>query len=391
MEDASTYQMFKLLNQEFTFDVDVSAVPCGVNGALYFVNMDPDGGKERYDANNAGAEYGVGYCDAQCARDLKFINGLGNVEGWEPSEDPNAGVGNHGACCPEMDIWEANSISNAVTPHTCDQSKQTMCTAPSCGGTYGEERYAGPCDPDGCDFNPFRMGNESFYGPGKIVDTNSKLTVVTQFITDDGTSSGTLSEIRRFYAQNGKVIPQSESTIQGVPGNAINEEFCPAQKEVFGDQNTWKQHGGFPAMSEALSQGMVLVMSLWDDYYAHMLWLDSDYPVDADPSEPGVSRGTCPTDSGVPSEVESNYPDSHVIFSNIKVGPHGSTFGSDGSDGSDSPGGSSTTSSSAGGPTGGSGTAGQWEQCGGQGWSGPTTCASPYTCVEVNDYYSQCQ
>jgi cellulose 1,4-beta-cellobiosidase len=293
-----------------------------------------------------------------------------------------------------MDIWEANSISNAVTPHTCDQPKQTMCTAPNCGGTYGEERYAGPCDPDGCDFNPFRMGNESFYGPGKIVDTNSKLTVVTQFITDDGTSSGTLSEIRRFYAQNGKVIPQSESTVQGVPGNDINEEFCLAQKEAFGDPNTWKQHGGFPAMSEALSRGMVLVMSLWDDYYAHMLWLDSDYPVDADPSKPGVSRGTCPTDSGVPSEVESKYPDSHVVFSNIKVGPLGSTFGSGGSGGSggsDNPGGSSTTSSSAGGPTGGSGTAGHWEQCGGQGWSGPTTCASPYTCVKINDYYSQCQ
>lgn len=32
--------MFKLLNQEFTFDVDVSQLPCGVNGALYFVEMD---------------------------------------------------------------------------------------------------------------------------------------------------------------------------------------------------------------------------------------------------------------------------------------------------------------------------------------------------------------
>ena len=29
--------MFPLKNKEFTFDVDVSALPCGLNGALYFV------------------------------------------------------------------------------------------------------------------------------------------------------------------------------------------------------------------------------------------------------------------------------------------------------------------------------------------------------------------
>ncbi|KAI0329645.1 cellulose-growth-specific protein [Cubamyces sp. BRFM 1775] len=29
-------------------------------------------------------------------------------------------------------------------------------------------------------------------------------------------------------------------------------------------------------------------------------------------------------------------------------------------------------------------------QCGGSGYSGPTTCASPYTCQAQNDYYSQC-
>ncbi|KAG8702580.1 Beta-glucosidase cel3A [Ceratobasidium sp. 395] len=29
-------------------------------------------------------------------------------------------------------------------------------------------------------------------------------------------------------------------------------------------------------------------------------------------------------------------------------------------------------------------------QCGGQGWTGPTTCAAGSTCVKSNDYYSQC-
>ena len=67
--------MFDLKNSEFTFDVDVSNLPCGINGALYFVKMDADGGLSEYAGNNAGAEYGTGYCDAQCAQDLKFIAG----------------------------------------------------------------------------------------------------------------------------------------------------------------------------------------------------------------------------------------------------------------------------------------------------------------------------
>lgn len=42
------------------------------------------------------------------------------------------------------------------------------------------------------------MGNTTFYGPGKTIDTTKVFTVVTQFITSDGTSSGSLSEIKRF-------------------------------------------------------------------------------------------------------------------------------------------------------------------------------------------------
>lgn len=397
MEDENTYQIFNLLNKEFTFDVDVSNLACGLNGALYFVTMDADGGKSKYANNKAGAKYGVGYCDSQCPRDLKFINGLGNVEGWQPSDsDPNAGIGGHGSCCSEMDIWEANSISNAVTPHPCDQVGQTMCQGDKCGGTYSGTRYGGNCDPDGCDFNPFRMGNESFFGPGKTLDTNSKMTVVTQFITDDGSDSGTLSKIKRFYVQDGTVFAQPESNVDGVSGNAIDTEFCQAQKDAFGDQNVFAQHGGMSQMGAGIEAGMVLVMSLWDDHYAHMLWLDSDYPTDADPSQPGISRGTCPTDSGKPEKIESSHASDHVVFSNIKFGPIGSTYGHGNSGGGGGGGGGGGNDGGNGGNDGGNGgntgggTAAHWAQCGGKNYNGPTQCASPYTCHEVNPYYSQC-
>ena len=74
-----------------------------------------------------------------------------------------------------------------------------------------------------------------------------------------------------------------------------------------------------------MAGGMTLVMSLWDDHYANMLWLDSTYPTDKDPSEPGAARGGCPITSGDPADVESQHPNAQVAFSNIKFGPIGST------------------------------------------------------------------
>jgi cellulose 1,4-beta-cellobiosidase len=76
MANDSHYEMFHLLNQEFTFDVDVSQLPCGVNGALYFSGMDADGGMSKFSTNKAGSKYGTGYCDSQCPRDIKFIDGM---------------------------------------------------------------------------------------------------------------------------------------------------------------------------------------------------------------------------------------------------------------------------------------------------------------------------
>lgn len=167
-----------------------------------------------------------------------------------------------GTCCAEMDIWEANSKATAYTPHPCTNNAPHTCEGDSCGGTYSNDRYGGTCDPDGCDFNAWRQGNETFYGPGLTIDTNKKMTVVTQFHTD---SSGSLTDIKRFYVQDGVVFENAESEIPGNPGNAINEEFCSAQKDVFGDENIYEARGGHAKMSEALAMPMVLVLSLWDD------------------------------------------------------------------------------------------------------------------------------
>ncbi|TFY80677.1 hypothetical protein EWM64_g3334 [Hericium alpestre] len=304
MASNTEYEMFKLLNQEFTFDVDVSNLGCGLNGALYFSEMSADGGLSEYPTNKAGAQYGTGYCDSQCPRDLKFINGLANIGNWTgDSNSANSGTGEFGSCCSEMDVWEANSFSAAFTPHPCSVTGQTECSGDQCGAT---SRYSGVCDPDGCDFNSFRMGDTSFYGDGLTVDTSKPFTVVTQFLTSDNTTTGTLSEIRRIYVQDGVVIQNSNSNIAGVDtANSITEDFCTQQKTAFGDTNDFENHGGLPTIGESFGRGVVLVLSVWDDYAANMLWLDSDYPTDVPATNPGVARGTCATTSGVPADVES--------------------------------------------------------------------------------------
>ncbi|TFK31376.1 glycoside hydrolase [Crucibulum laeve] len=260
-----------------------------------------------------------------------------------------------------MDIWEANSVSAAYTPHPCTVSGLSRCSGTSCG-TNG--RYDTVCDPDGCDFNSYRMGDTSFYGKGLTVDTSKKFTVVTQFLTNNNSSSGSLSEIRRLYVQDGKVIQNSKVNIPGMAAyDSITSDFCSAQKTTFGDTNSFGNNGGLANMSKAFSNGMVLVMSVWDDHAASMLWLDSTYPTDGDATKPGIKRGTCATTSGKPTDVESANANASVTYSNIKFGDIGSTYTS---------------------------TADSFLRSGGIGFTGPTVCASGSTCTVLNPYYSQC-
>lgn len=330
LADDDNYYMFKLKNKEFTFDVDVSNLPCGLNGALYFVSMDQDGGKAAHPSNKGGARYGEGYCDAQCPHDIKFINGEANVLNWKPSPtDPNSGTGKYGSCCVEMDIWEANINDHAFTAHPCSQVGQYRCEGVECGDNSSGQRYDGVCDKDGCDFNGYRMGDKTFFGPGSgfTVDSSKPMTVVTQFITADGTDTGALTEIRRIFVQNGKVIQNSMSNLPGLPKyNSITDANCVKQKTLFGETDAFSSKGGLKIMDQAFSKGMVLVMSLWDDHEANMLWLDSDYPLNKPKTTPGVTRGPCATDSGKPTDVESKYASSNVKYSNIRTGPIGSTY-----------------------------------------------------------------
>merc|ERR1712048_582130 len=202
---------------------------------------------------------------------------------------------------------------------------QTRCSGVDCGDNAKGERFKGLCDKNGCDIQAYRLGNTKFYGPGSefTIDTTKPVTVTTQFITVDGTDTGKLKEVRQFYHQDGKKVEHPTYTVNSKKHNTISTEFCEDWVAETKDGTNFLGQGGMDSVDKALENGVVLVMSLWDDHEANMLWLDSTYPVDG--TSPGDKRGTCSTDSGVPKDVEEKHGKSKVKFSDIRYGRLGST------------------------------------------------------------------
>ncbi|KAI1491198.1 family 7 glycosyl hydrolase [Biscogniauxia mediterranea] len=284
------YEMLYLKSQEISFDVDVSKLVCGMNGALYLAEMNATGA--RGELNPAGARYGTGYCDAQCPK-LPFINGA-NIE-------------SRGSCCTEMDLWEANAFAAAFTGHTCSEPGQYACAGGECGAL-------GVCSKSGCEYNTYRLGNKTFYGGGgdATVDTTRPFTVTTQFLTNtgDAAAGAILNEIRRLYVQDGRVIANAAVADPYMPpGDSIKMSHC--QASVAG---TFENLGGLRQMGQALDRGMVLVGRIWNDDAAFMNWLDAG------------DAGPCSATEGDPRLIAENHADTQVAFSNIRWGDLGSTY-----------------------------------------------------------------
>ena len=115
---------------------DLTAPRPHISGALYFVEMQQDGGVSeystneasncrepypvhlrrserssplhRYSTNEAGAKYGTGYCDAQCPHDIKWIAGKANQEDWNRRSRQ--------ARLPPRSLTPARSCSSAPIP-----------------------------------------------------------------------------------------------------------------------------------------------------------------------------------------------------------------------------------------------------------------------------------
>jgi cellulose 1,4-beta-cellobiosidase len=154
------------------------------------------------------------------------------------------------------------------------------------------------------------------------MDTTSKFKVITQFLTHDNTDTGTLVAIRRQYIQNGVVFSDAIGEIPSIaPSFELTDSFCRQQKAAFSEQDIFTEKGGLASISKVMERGMVLVFSITEDQEGHMLWLDSNWPVGANPATPGVARGSCGTESGDPQELL--YLQGRASFGNITVGDIG--------------------------------------------------------------------
>merc|ERR1719411_2569991 len=96
--DPYVYWQTELYNKVFSYDIDVSAVGCKCNAAMYWVNMPGYDGS----GNPDPAEWGIYYCDAN------FVNG-----NW----------------CPEYDTFEGNSATMNVA---IDKVGITVVDSPLC-------------------------------------------------------------------------------------------------------------------------------------------------------------------------------------------------------------------------------------------------------------------
>lgn len=197
-----------------------------------------------------------------------------------------------------MDIWEANAKATSIAPHTCNQTGLYECTGAECS-------FDGVCDQWGCSYNPYGLGNHNYYGPGLKVDTKRPFTVVTQFPA----VKGKLTEIRRLYVQDGKVIQNAVVNVTGKPiVNYLDDEYCATGGGHFMDL------GAMEGMGDALLRGMVLIFSIWWDTGGFMNWLDSG------------DSGPCNSTEGDPNVIVKVQPDPAVTFSQIKWGEIGSTY-----------------------------------------------------------------
>ena len=222
-----TYKKFQLFDRELTFDVDMSGVGCGCNAAAYLVAM-----PEHPSATDSA------YCDIQ------------GPEGVSP--------------CLEIDLIEGNTKALQSTLHT--------------GPGHGSD--GATCNQDGCAGNFGKDSRQAhLYGPGatKGIDSTRPFTVRASF--RGGLHGGAIYDVS--LAQSSKTPSQDQEQ----PQQGLSKESEDRILHLFNAESVYGSHvangparpapvpsGDRLRTHAALSNGMVLVVSLWsaDD----LSWLD---------------------------------------------------------------------------------------------------------------------
>merc|ERR1712039_367665 len=153
------------------------------------------------------------------------------------------------------------------------------------------------------------------------------------------TDSGDLTEIRRLYVQDGKVIQNSKASVLGDEGgNSITDAMCSKAADVFKENahdpkeewtKSFELHGGLKAIGDAFDRGMVLAFSIWDDPTGRMLWLDGEKArIDDTPGDLGISTGPCPFKEGSDEALKKDLKDNPAFLNvtDLKYGAIDTTY-----------------------------------------------------------------
>nr|BAF57306.1 putative glycosyl hydrolase family7 [uncultured symbiotic protist of Reticulitermes speratus] len=239
--------------------------------------LDPTGkAYEKFKFIDAELAFDVDISQIPCGMNAAIYTAEIPADGVTPGHEAGAAYGG-GYCdanyvggigCAEFDIGESNARATVYTSHGC-----TPTTGFAKQGSIN-------CDTGGTGANPYRA-DKNFYGNGSsfTVNTAQKFTVVTQF-----RGSGQLTSIDRIYIQGGKQSKQPNSITSNLD-----------------------------RISPSFAAGHVLIFSIWASD-GDMSWMDCN------------DNGPCNASQESSSYLQQNYPNATVTYSNIKVGPIGSTF-----------------------------------------------------------------
>ncbi|KOO25747.1 glycosyl hydrolase family7 [Chrysochromulina tobinii] len=216
------YEKLAPLDKSLSFTIDMSAVPCGCNAALYLVQMDMPSGDD-----------GSGYCD---------------IQGFD---DPSM------KACTELDVIEGNQKALQSTLHTTPgKGEDGRCNQDGCAANWGRHEETNPA---------YGLPNTKGV-PSHTIDSSKPLHVTATFTSkrinwyDD---AGCAFEVE--VAQGDRRVKLLDSTRDGNGVDRTPRPFASADL-----QRTY----------EAVTNGLVLVASLWttDD----LSWLDggcdAEYP-----------------------------------------------------------------------------------------------------------------
>lgn len=269
-----SYKLFDVRNKSVSFDVDISQVPCGINHAVYFIEIPQP---PKFKSGKSAAEFGLGYGDSQGPSDIKYYH---NGSQWVVN---TAKVSLSAA---EFDLAESNNQALQYTGHVCNKT--------------GISVNNNKCDKPGADVNYYRLNGKSLG-----IDFSKNFTIVTEFHD---------TYISRYYKQGSLVVYDEP----------LNDTLAKQRHIRFGENPYGYNHS---QMMASAARGWALIISLWyidsfcksnvnrdDSSSAEMRWLDSVYG--------GSVRGTCdPSANYSPSYLRSKYPNAYAILSNFKVSP----------------------------------------------------------------------